>query len=223
MIAVINKSGVKYDYLYFFQGSDLPIKTQDEIHDFFDNNSGYEFVSIEKARRSMAENKARYRHFFCHNRFFRKNRLVKALNFGLVYFQKLLNIQKNTDIRLYQGSALFSITGECACYLETQISSIYKRFRYALAEDEVFMQSILMASPYRDYIKDIDKEVTCNARMIDRIRLHGKNSPHIWRADEFDFLRSLPQEYCLARKFDEKVDMEIVEKIYRSMKVENNE
>lgn len=215
---MVNKSGVKYDYLHFFQGSDLPVKTQNEIHDFFDNNSGYEFVSVEKARCSMAENKARYRHFFCHNRFFRKNKLVKALNFGLVYIQKLLNIQKNTDIRLYQGSALFSITGECARYIETQISSIYKRFRYSLAADEVFMQSILMASPYRDRIKDIDKEVTCNARMIDRTRPDGKNSPHIWRADEFNFLMSLPQEYCFARKFDEKVDMEIVEKIYHSIK-----
>ena len=72
-------------------------------------------------------------------------------------------------------------------------------------------------SPYRDRIFDIEKDTSCNARMIDRTRPDGKNSPHIWRTNEFDYLMSLPEEYCFARKFDEKVDMDIVNKIFEKI------
>lgn len=48
----------------------MPIKTQNEIHDYFNDNLGMEFISIEKNRSLMAQNKAWYCHFFCHNRFF---------------------------------------------------------------------------------------------------------------------------------------------------------
>lgn len=218
LISIVNRSGIEYDYLHFFQGADLPIKTQDEIHKYFEDNNGYEFVSVEKDRSLMAQNKAWYRHFFCHNRFFRKSKFMKSLNFGLVYVQKLLHIRKNLDIDLYQGSALFSITGGCARYIETQTSNIHKRFRYSLAADEVFLQTILMNSFYRNNIKDVEKRTSSNARMIDRTRPDGKNSPHTWRKSEGEFLLSLPREYCFARKFEEKIDYEIVEKIYHSIK-----
>ena len=76
-----------YQYLHFMQGSDLPIRSQDDIHNFFNKNDGKEFVQIEFSRKEMANRKAWYRHFFCHNRFFRKNRFVKILNFGLMEVQ----------------------------------------------------------------------------------------------------------------------------------------
>lgn len=72
LISIVNRSGIEYDYLHFFQGADLPIKTQDEIHKYFEDNNGYEFVSVEKDRSLMAQNKAWYRHFFCYNRFLEK-------------------------------------------------------------------------------------------------------------------------------------------------------
>ena len=125
-----------------------------------------------------------------------------------------MHIRKNLDIDLYQGSALFSITGECAKYVETQIPNIRKRFRYSLAADEVFLQTILMSSPFRDKIMDINLVTSSNARLIDRSRPDGKNSPHIWRKQELDYLLSLPSNYCFARKFDEKVDFEAAQLIY---------
>lgn len=214
LLRAANNAKEDYEYLHFFQGSDLPIKSQDEIHRYFYEHAGLQFVSIEKKRKTMAENKAWYRHYFCHNRYFRKNKLVKAANFGLVYLQKLLHIRKNTDIDLWQGSALFSITGDCARYLADMEPVIYKRFRHALAADEVFVQSILMASDYREWIKDIEKETTSNARLIDRDRPDGKNSPHVWRRDEVDYILSQPDGVLFARKFDESVDLETAQQIY---------
>ena len=151
--------------------------------------------------------------FFCHNRFFRKNKLVKALNFSLVYFQKFVGIKHNTDIDLYQGSALFSVTNDFVRYLLSREKDIYKRFRYALAADECFMQTIAMNSPFRNKIIDIQEDTSFNARLIDRTRPDGKNSPHTWRIDDIEFIINQPQGMCFARKFDEHIDIDVVKNI----------
>lgn len=210
-------SGNTYDYLHFLQGSDLPIRGQNEIHAFFDAHAGTEFVQIEKGRTAMAERKAWYRHFFCHNRFFRKNKLIKACNFGVMELQKLLHIRKNKDIALYQGSALFSITGECAKYVLSREKEIRKRFRLSLAADEVFLQSILMASEYRDRICDVALDISENARLIDRTRPDGKNSPHVWRKEELTTLLNAPATKMFARKFDERIDANIVSDVCKEV------
>lgn len=216
-------SGVVYDYFHFLQGSDLPIKTQNQIHSFFENHSGMEFISVEKERSMMAYDKCLYYHFFCHNRFFRKNKLMKALNFSLVYFQKLVGIKHNTDIELYQGSALFSITNDFARYLLSREREVYRRFRFALAADECFIQTIAMNSPFKCKIAGIDKESSSDARLIDRTRPDGKNTPHIWKVDELESIINQPKEICYARKFDECVDLNIVKEIETHIlhKVEN--
>lgn len=212
-------SGVEYKYLHFFQGSDLPIKTQEQIHSFFDNKVGdLQFISIEKSRSTMAENKCWYYHMFCHNRFFRTNKLMKGLNFAIVYIQKLLRLRHNTDIKLYQGSALFSITQEFAEFLISRESEIRRRFLWSLAADECFVQTIAMNSLYKYHIYGIEKGSSCNARLIDRTRPDGKNSPHIWRSDELDLLLNQPEEICFARKFSENVDFEIVRKLGERIK-----
>lgn len=212
-------SGEMYEYFHFFQGSDLPIKTQDEIHSFFKNVSGQEFINIDKGRCKMAQNKCWYYHLFCHNRFYRKNKLMKALNFFFVYIQKILHIKHNVDIELYQGSALFSITRKFAVYLLSKKEEIEKRFRYSLAADECFIQSMVMCSPFKDSIRDIDKQNSSNARLIDRTRPDGKNSPHVWRKEELNYLLKQPVDICFARKFDEGVDKEIVEMIEAKLKI----
>ena len=208
-------SGVEYSYLHFMQGSDLPIKSQDSIHKYFEENAGYEFVSVEKSRTAMAQNKSWYRHYFCHNRYFRTKKVVKYLNFGLVKLQKMLHIRKNKDIALYQGSALFSITAPCAMFVLSKKEEIHRRFRYSLAADEVFLQTILMASEYAAKIKSIECETSENARLIDRTRPDGKNSPHIWRSEELSTLISDCPDKMFARKFDERVDFQVVEEIVK--------
>ncbi len=220
LITQCNQSGTEYQYIHFFQGSDLPIKSQDEIHSFFGENNGKEFVQVLKNQCVMAQNKTKYRHFFCHNRFFRTNKLMKILNFGTVKVQELLHLKKNLGMDVYQGSALFSITGECARYVEKRSKEIRKKFRFSLAGDEVFLQSILMDSPFADRIADVEKDISSNARLIDRSRPDGKNSPHIWRSDEFDSIMDAPKEICFARKFDEKIDFQIVKRVYNRIRDE---
>ena len=45
------KAAIKgnYDYYHLISGMDLPIKTQKEIHEFFENNKGKEFIQENDA------------------------------------------------------------------------------------------------------------------------------------------------------------------------------
>ena len=203
----------QYEYIHFLQGSDLPIKSKDEIRAFFEDNQGKQFISIEYERTTMADNKCRYYHLFCHNRFFRKNRFIKFLNFGCVEIQKVLGICKNTDISLYQGSALFSITPQFAEYLINHKDEIRRRFKFSLAADECFIQTMIMDSPFREQLYIHARGKTCNARLIDRTRPDGKNSPHVWRDDEIAFIEAQPAEMCFARKFDTRIAAGIVDEL----------
>ncbi len=135
------------------------------------------------------------------------------LNFGLVAVQRMMAIKTNTDIHLYHGSALFSITDECARYLLSRKREIKRRFRWALAADEVFLQTILMDSPYRDKIANIGQVKSSNARLIDWTRPRKKNSPHVWRTEDFEYILNQPEDICFARKFDEKEDLNVVMRI----------
>ena len=111
---------------------------------------------------------------FCHNRFYQACYFIKALNFGVVFLQKILNFHVNSDIHVYQGLALFSIIPRFARYLIAREKEIRKRFRFALATDEYFIQTIIMNSSFRERIFLDENGKTSNARLIDRTRPDGK-------------------------------------------------
>lgn len=214
LLKQVTSACTQYEYIHFFQGADLPIKSQEDIHQFFRIHTGKEFVSIEYDRKEMAKNKCRYIHLLCHNRFFRKNRLVKALNFGFVALQKAFGINVNSDIEFYQGSALFSITPQFAEYLVNQQREIRRIFRFSLAADECFIQTMLLRSHFCDNVYINAEGKTSNARLIDRTRPDGKNSPHIWRDNELEIIRKQPVDICFSRKFNSEVAPIIVKAIY---------
>lgn len=70
-----------------------------------------------------------------------------------------------------------------------------------------------MNSPFRGKVALNGKGKPFNARLIDRTRPDGKNSPHIWRNEEFGYITAQPEEICFARKFDEKIAFNLVEEL----------
>lgn len=213
LLKEVVKSGVMYSYIHFIQGSDLPIKSNDKIVQFFEENRGKEFVDVDNSENGInwAERCCKYKYLFCHNRFYRSNKILKVLNLVFARAQSLVGIKCNRNVKFYYGSALFSITLEFAKYVVSQEGRIIKLFRWALAPDEKFMQTILMNSPYAEkiYKSDTSNEVSSNAYLIDwQQREH--NSPRVWRKGDFDIIISQPNDVCFARKFSSSVDMEIV-------------
>ena len=201
-----------YDYYHFIQGSDFPVKTCDYVDEFFEKNAGKQFINI--CQKDFSKIKCGYYHFFTNNRWYRKNLVVKAMNKASLYIQKLLRVKRNNDIELYCGSALTSLTHECVTYLLSKKDEIEKRFKYALAADEVFLQTMIANSRFREQIYKFENSSNANVRLIDWEKRNG-NSPYTFRLSDWDRLVNAETDICFARKFDEKVDFEIVCKLYK--------
>lgn len=225
LLQAVQKQSLHYEYIHYMQGADLPLKTQSEIHSFFHKRAGKQFIEYNPNLYKFAEYKVCYYHFFVNNRFFRENKIIKALNHGCANIQKFFHWRRKRE-KIYAGSALFSITSDCAGYLLKNANRILKEYQFTLAADEVWIQTEIMKSPYREQLYCFEKECYGNSRYIlwDRKR-KNHNSPYTFKSEDFHELKKIAKEteICFARKFEEKEDMKIVYKIEQLLKGEENE
>ncbi|MCH5315866.1 MAG: glycosyl transferase [Eubacterium sp.] len=205
--AIENESAqAPYSYFHLLSGVDLPIKTNDEIHNFFSVNNGKEFIHFSKNELSPEfENRIKYYHFFRKKR----NLFFKILAQIILKFQKLIGINRLKDNALIvqKGANWFSITNAFAKYVISKCDEIDKIFNYSYCCDEVFLQTIFVNSPFKDnlFMPNCDNNHFACARLIDWKR----GNPYVWQKDDYDLIKSSP---CMfARKFDMSVDTEIID------------
>lgn len=204
----------KYKYYHLLSGSDLPIKTQDEIHKFFEDKDN-EFIGICPNEVYYSVRRVKYYHPFTHNRFYRKNKLLKIADRGFEYLQRLFCVDrlKNKQIKIIDGWQWFSITDNFARYIINQKDYIKDTFSKSIASDELVMQTMIYNNEefYKRIYNDKDL-VKGSLRYIDWKR--GK--PYTFRKEDFEEIIN-QQEAVFARKFDPNVDSEIIDKIYRDI------
>lgn len=201
-----------HQYYHLISGADLPIKSQDEIHSFFSEHPENEFINFHRDVPTdyWIDTRIREYHFFQE---IIGRRTESVPTFLLRLDEYSLSIQKKLGInrvkdnsKIYKGSQWFSITHDMALYILSRRREMKKLLRYGLAADELLVQTLVMASPFR-------QRVICNGkRAIDWKR----GSPYIWRMEDFDYLMN--SEALWARKFDEQVDNDIIEAIYEKLK-----
>lgn len=208
-----------FSYLHFLQGMDLPIKTQEEVHEFFEKNKGYEFIAFNPDKYRQAQYKKYYYHFLVDNRFYRNNKVLIMLNHALAYIQKAIGIQRDKTNQLYSGSALFSITEDFARYVLKHKREILHEYKHTLACDEVFLHTLIMKSEFKRNIYTSENPYKCNARYIDRDSPHRqRNSPVIFTIDDFGTLINAGEGIMFARKFDQNIDIDVVKMLYEHIK-----
>ena len=203
-----------YDYYHYTQGSDFPLKTCEEVDRFFEKNAGKQFINIYQS--DFSKTKCGYYHLFVNNKHYKNNYLVKALNKLCLYAQKAMKIKRNTDIEFYCGSSTGSLSHDCVKYILSKKDEIKKRFDYTLAADEVFLQTMIANSTYRDQIYKFENSSSANVRLIDWGRRNG-NSPYTFKMEDYEQLINVDEDICFARKFDEDIDFEIVQKLYERL------
>lgn len=208
-----------YDYYHLLSGQDLPLVSQKEIHTFFENNKGKEFVSLYDRKEldwriNALYDRVAYYHMEELEYRFKSNAMRKVVIFMSRVFlkvQKILHIRRNISMEdIVFGKNWFSITNGFAHYVLEHKEHIRKVFNYTASGDEMFLQYMLVNSPYKDnnYICDRDSSL----RYVDWTRSANKANPHIWEASEFDELVNC--RYLFARKFDSTVDKQIIDKIF---------
>ena len=205
----------RYDYYHLISGMDLPLKTQDEIHAFFDAHKGREFVSIldEAWTKKTRARVGCYWPFQAMVGKARKWHPLYGLQKVLVKVQEAIGVDRTRSYAAGTGSQWFSITHPFAHYLCENEALIARRFRYTFCGDEWFVQTMLLNSPFADAIYCRGpSDASAAMRCIDWRR----GEPYTFRSGDFDELMA---SGCLfARKFDETVDGEIIDRICEAIR-----
>lgn len=203
-----------YDYLHLISGVDLPIKSQDYILDFFDRNPDKQFLQVGWTEGHIWRLK-KYS-FFTGSK--KQNVITKlAGNIADILNVKLDvdRLKKYGDIKPVKTSNWFSITGDCAKYIVSQSRFIKRLTRHTTCADEMFLGTVIFNSPFADQVYNPEQSWDGHMRYIDRINNVG-SSPHTLVMADKDILDST--EMLFARKFDEDVDEDIIEYIYKKYK-----
>lgn len=217
------KEAIKKKYIYFhlLSGSDLPIKSQDYIHNWFKEHMGMELVHFG-TKEYQTNIKSRYSvyHMFQEKLGrYQSNRIYRKLDEYVLLIQKKLKIDrtKKNSINIYGGSNWFSITNELAEYVVSHINMYKGLFRFTQICDEMYLQTMVMDSHFRYklYIGGCNDDYHQSMRYIDWAR--GKNGgPHTFTIEDYNSL--IKSEYLFARKFNERIDSLIIDKICKQIK-----
>ena len=196
-----------YMYYHLLSGVDLPIKTMKYIHDFFDNQQNLkEFVEVTEDSKRYEFRIQQY-HFGV-DKIRSRNKIIAlgAKIFGKIspMFQKhILRIIRNHDIKIVYGSNWVSITDAFAKYLLSKKEEMLHRCTHSKCADEIFLQTVLWNSPFRNNLYLSPEGKTCNMREIEwdwTARITG--GPHTFQ-DE-DFPKLINSRMLFARKFSYK-------------------
>lgn len=195
-----------YRYYHLISGMDLPLKTQDEIHEFFRNNEGKEFMYFDEHDCSTKafHDRVLYYYFFGNLGFNTRKTFghgLRLIDKILVKAQKALHIRRKPLFPLYKGGQWFSITDDMVRYVLSRKEDVKKQFRFTFLADEVFLPSVAMSSPMRDRIVNDD------LRAID----WDRGLPYTFRKEDVPML--LASKDLWGRKFDQRVDAEAIEMI----------
>lgn len=204
----------KYCRYHLISGVDLPLKTQKEIHEFFDQNEK-EYVQYDYKDDIKEINKRVSKYHFLRDHIDRDNKIGNILEKISLKIQEIVRIDrtKKINMELKKGSNWFSITDKAVKYIIEKKDWISETFKNTKCCDEIFLQTLIYNSPFKDklYYDEFEKRNT-SLRFVDWKR----GNPYIFRKDDFNDLIS--SHYIFARKFDEKIDNEIILKIHDYLK-----
>ncbi len=202
-----------YEYLHLLSGQDLPLKAQDCIHKFFDSLAkGTNLVGFgqgELNKKYLSE-KTDYYYFFTGKckypvRYIRG--IFTIYRSTIVSLQKIIGFKRRWDIKLYRGYEWVSITSGFAQFLVDSEKWILRKFRWVPCADEIYKQTLIMASPYKDTVYDITLNFAGKTRKIDWTR--GK--PYTWH--DCDFEELVDSRSLFARKFSTYTDNKIIDRL----------
>lgn len=199
-------------YYHLLSGMDLPIKPLDHIFNFFEENEGKEFLDCWEMQAHTLKRVQYFTIFPEGNRFF----LTNWLNHAGKALLSALGCKMNRDVQFRQASQWFSITEGFAKFIVDNAGWIDKTFRHAAICDEIFIPTVLERSPYKNNLfvpeRSTNHDISLgNMRLIDWSRGESIRHPWVFRSQDFEMLASAPQLW--ARKFDERVDSEIIDRI----------
>ncbi len=204
----------KYEYYHLLSGSDLPLKTNDELNAFFDEHKGENFISFDPRfvpNGAEVDNKLRYYRFWQDGGKRNVKRICNKLSLAL---QRALRVNhlKKIKLPIRKGANWFSITHDLAAHVLANESTVKKYFRYAYCPDEMFLHTLATSSPF------------CDSVVNDALRYtdwSGEAEGHPKTLTGEDYEKFMGSGAFFARKFSLTADSEVVERVCAQVKREN--
>lgn len=201
-----------YAYYHLLSGQDLPIKSQNEIHAFFEKNAGKSYMDFDPVDNETKGFLYKVQYWYPFQEYIGRNgdktaKWLDWVQYKLLRIQKKLRYSriKGRETVFYKGANWFSITDELARYVLANEYAIYKEYRYTMCADEIFLHTLAMNSIYAE------KVVKTSMREIDWKR----GNPYVFRMEDYDAL--MKSDALFARKFQDTVDKEIIDTIVLSI------
>lgn len=209
--------GIKYQYYHLLSGVDMPLKSQNYIHEFFKLNAGKEFLGFYQGDLSyeLKRKVGVYHPFPRHFSKVRKISIMSLIRAFLVRLQLAVGGVRNKDIELVRGTNWCSVTDDFVSFLLSQRDVIEKRFRYSFCADEVYKHTLCWNSRFKANVYNVADEAKGCVREINWVITPDRSWLPSYVLSDYNRLAASPALF--ARKFDED-NIEIVYKILQDIK-----
>lgn len=205
LLEAAHKNG-PYAYYHLLSGVDLPLKSQDYIHRFFNDNYGKEFIgyTLTEITPEVVRKVQRW-HLFPED-FKNQNIWKRILRALWIMVQEVTGYKRNKNVDFKKGSQWFSITEGLVEHVLEHKEWAMTTFSHTFCSDELVVQTLCWMSPYRENIYNLTDDGKGCVRCI------GWEDGQLldWKIKDFDKLKQ--SEAMFGRKFNSK-DWGFVEKI----------
>jgi len=205
-------------YFHTASENDLPLKTANYIKEFFIKNEGKQFLEFFSVPTDRWEEGGldRFNKYNFYDQFNVKTKVGFKIVMGLLMIQKIIGINRNITKHappLYGGSNWWSLSRSCLEYAlnySKENPEFKKALKYTFAPEEIFFQTILMQSPFKnDLVND-------NLVYIDWEFRNGNRPAHLDISD----LEKLNNSHKLfVRKIISPVSDELKNELIKKLKI----
>ena len=196
-------------YYHIMSGVDFPLKPQCQIHAFFREHAGTEFVQFHATQVDKnVKNRAAKSHFFI-KRKGTKTVAERLLGKLLTLLQLPVDRTRGMGVTLQKGANWCSITHDLAKYVLSREDFIRKTFRHSLCGDEMFLQTLVYNSEFRSRV--VGDNYRDNYRNICYHIDWNRGKPYEFTEEDYDEL--MASDMLFARKFNWDKDSRIVSRL----------
>lgn len=215
MILFKSANKEQYEFYHLISGLDLPLKSQDYIHNFFSENSGKIFLTMMTLDGDK-ENIDRYKYYHLLERFTPRTipgivgkGLFKVYRKSEVLLQKILGIDryKKNSVQAIKYAQWVSLPNYVVDLLVKEEDYLNRVFKYSFLCDEVFIAHLLqkhdlLKNLYSDEVSyDRKEDFQGNLRYIN----WWDGNPYTWtdsEKDKLELAEASKKGYIFSRKFD---------------------
>ena len=191
------KKNGPYAYYHLLSGVDLPIKSQDYIHRFFEAHKGKEFIGYTLTGMTPETVRKVQRWHLFPGDFKNRSQIRRALRSGWIRVQEAVGYRRNRQVDFKKGSQWVSVTEAMVrCFLEHELWA-RKVFTHTFCSDEMVFQTLCWDSPLRFALYNTQDDGTGCMRLIGW-RDNGELVD--WSAADYDRIAASPALF--ARKFN---------------------